>query len=61
MGRVVVAMAWLVVAVCEDSQVALGLRRCQLGLRAGIVEGLSAGIELQVNALLRSSAQAFPA
>lgn len=48
MGRVVVAVAGLVVAIGKDSQLALRVRRCQLGFCAYVVEGLAACVELEV-------------
>lgn len=48
-GRVVVAMTRLVVAVCEDGQVAFRMRRSQLGFRASIVECLPGGVDLEIN------------
>lgn len=46
-SRVVVAVAWLVMAVRKDSQVAFRVRCHQLGFRARIVEGLTASIDLE--------------
>ena len=51
-GRVVVAVARLVVAICEDGQVALGMGSVQLGFRASVVERLAAGVDLELNVLL---------
>lgn len=58
-GCVVVAVAWLMMTVCEDSQVRLGVRRHQLRFRAGVVQSLFARVELEFRALLRRSAQAL--
>jgi len=55
-GSVVAAMARLVVAVCEDGQMALGLRCGELWLRTGFVKGVAASVELQVKRLLLDSA-----
>lgn len=41
-------MTRLVVAVCEDGQVALRVRRSQLGLRAGIVERLPGRVNFEL-------------
>jgi hypothetical protein len=48
MSRVVVAVTWLVVAVCEDGEMALRMRCHELGFRTSIVKGLSGGIELKI-------------
>jgi hypothetical protein len=58
---VIVAVAWLVVAVREDRQMTFGVRGHELGFRARIVERLLAGIELEINALLDGSTEALPA
>jgi hypothetical protein len=55
-GRVVVAMARLVVAVCEDGQVALGMRASQLRFCAGIVERLACGVDLELYVVLPGAA-----
>jgi len=60
-GRVVVAMARLVVAVCEDGQVALRVRRSQLGFRASIVERLPGSIDLEIDLFLLGATQALAA
>lgn len=49
-------MARLVVAVCEDGQVALGVRASQLGFRAGVVERLARGVDLELNVVLPGAA-----
>ena len=48
-SSMVLAMYWLVVAVCEDGQVAFRMRRSQLGFRASIVECLPGGVDLEIN------------
>jgi hypothetical protein len=58
-GRVVVAVTRLVVAVGEDSQMALRMCRGQFRFRASIVERLAAGIDLEI--LLFRAAKAFAA
>ena len=58
-GSVVVAMARLVVAICEDCEVALGVGASEFWFRAGVVERLSSGIDLEVNFLLLDAAQAL--
>jgi hypothetical protein len=58
-GSVVVAVAWLVVAVREDGQMTFRVRGHELGFRARIVESLLAGIELELNTLLGGSTEAL--
>jgi hypothetical protein len=60
-GSVVVAVARLMVAIGKDGQMALRVRCHELWLRASIVEGLLASVELQVRAFLGSSAETFSA
>jgi len=57
--RVVVAVAWLVVAVRKDGQMALRMRGHELRFRACLVERLLAGVELEVNGVLGGSAETF--
>lgn len=57
MGRVVVAVAWLVVAVGKNGQMALGMRGHELGFRTSVVERLLAGVKLEVGAVLGSTAE----
>jgi hypothetical protein len=61
MRRIVVAVARLVVAVCEDSQLWLRLGRYELRFRASVVESLLAGIELEVRAFLDGPAETLSA
>jgi hypothetical protein len=58
-GGVVVAVTRFVMAVREDGQMALRVCRSQLRFRAGIVERLPAGIDLEI--LLLGAAEAFAA
>jgi hypothetical protein len=60
-GRVVVTVTRLVVAIREDGQMALGVRRHELRLCARIVKGLFAGVKLEVNAVLDRSTNALSA
>lgn len=59
MGSVVVAMARLVVAVCEDGQMAFRVGASQFGLGTGVVESLAGSIHLEIKVILLSAAQAF--
>lgn len=59
MGGVVVAMAWPVVAVCENSQIALGVSRGDFGPCSHIVQCLFARVESQFSWLLFDAAYTF--
>lgn len=58
-GSVVVAMTRLVMAVCEDGEMALRVGASEFWLGAGVMERLSSGIKLEVDFLLLDAAQAF--
>jgi hypothetical protein len=58
-GRVVVAVTRLMVAVREDGEMTLGMRRHQFRLCARIMKRLFASVKLQVSVVLRSPTEAF--
>ena len=61
-GRVVVAVAWLVVAIREDGQVTFRVRCRQLRFRTRLVERLvTARIDLEVKRLLDGAADTLAA
>lgn len=51
-SRVVVAMAGLVVAICEDGEMAFGMGCRQLRLCASFVQCLTAGVQTEIQAFL---------
>lgn len=60
-GSIVVSVTRTVVAICEYGEIALGVRRRDLGSRPHIVQRLLAGIELQINRLFLGAACTFGA
>jgi hypothetical protein len=55
-GSVVVAVAWFVMAVGEDGEMALGVGASQFGFRTGVMERLPGSVDLEVEIVLLGAA-----